>query len=402
VRRVLFVDDEPKILDGLRRMLRSLRREWQMDFAEGGRDALARLVDSPYDVVVTDMRMPGMDGAELLREVMIRCPSTVRIVLSGQCDRQTALEAVDSTHQFLTKPCDPELLIATLIHACQLRDNLADRAYRELVSRLTCVPSLPAAYDELIAELNSAAPSIRRIGETFARDAGMTAKIMQLIHSSFFGPAQRISDPVQAVSLFDVETIRALVSTTAAFAPFRAPDLPPAVVAQQVEHNRAVAVLAREIAIAEGRDASVVEDAYLAGLLHDVGILVIAEHMPRSFLATLAESACRGTPVCDVEQSSDGATHADIGGYLAALWGLPPRVVEAISLHHYPRRSADREFSVLTAVHVGGVIDSNRIAGAVGAAPSMDLEYLERIGCTERLPAWREICHSVQREGACV
>ncbi len=395
MRRVLFVDDEPKILDGLRRMLYSLRREWRMDFAEGGREALERLAASPYDVVVTDMRMPGMDGSELLREVMNRYPDTVRIVLSGQCDRQTAVAAVDSTHQFLTKPCDPEALISTLIHAFRLRENLVDKTYRELVSRVTYVPSLPAAYDELVAELKSSAPSMRRIGEILALDVGMTAKIMHLIHTSFFGPAQRISNPIQAVSLFDLETIRALVFSTAAFAPFRTPEMPVAVLEQLLDHSLTVAAAAREIAVAESQDAAVVEDTYLAGFLHDIGILVLAEHVPRSLRATLGDQRS----ICEVEMESVGATHGDIGAYLTALWGLPHQVVQAISLHHRPGSSADREFTPLAAVHVASAVDEKRFRNTEGAASPIDSEYLEGLGLSHRLGTWCDICRSVQAQG---
>lgn len=395
MRSVLFVDDEPKILSGLRRMLRSLRQEWRMDFAEGGREALERLAASPYDVVVTDMRMPGMDGSKLLREVMNRHPSTVRIVLSGQCDRQTALAAIDSTHQFLTKPCDPELLISTLIHACQLRENLVDESHRELVSRVSYVPSLPCAYDDLVAELKAAVPSAPRIAGILARDVGMTAKIMQLVHSSFFGPARRISDPVQAVRLFDLETIRALVFSTAAFAPFRAAEMAVPFLERLLDRSLAVAAAARRIAVAERQDALTVEDTYLAGFLRDVGMLVIAEHVPRSLRAALEQ----GSSVCQAEMEVVGAAHGNIGGYLAALWGLPRRVVQAITLHHRPGSTDDRGFTPLAAVHVAGAMDEERFLPGEPAAGSIDFEYTERSGLSGRLDAWREICRSGQLQG---
>jgi HD-like signal output (HDOD) protein len=400
MRRVLFVDDEPKILDGLRRMLRSLRREWTLDFAEGGREALARLAEAPYDVVVTDMRMPGMDGAALLREVVTRYPSTVRIVLSGQCDRQTVLGAVDSTHQFLTKPCDPESLITTLIRACQLRERLPDDDCRRIVSRVTSVPSLPGHYEALAAELKSALPSLPRVSEIVTYDIGMTAKIMQLTHTSFFGTAQRISNPKQAVSLFDLDTIRALVFSTAAFAPLCDPEIPIALLERLLDHSLVVAAAAREIAIAEQQDASMVDDAYLAGFLHDIGILVIAEHLPHQIRDVLTASANHRQPIADAEMGCAKVTHADIGGYLMALWGLSASVVDAITLHHAPGVSSDQRFTPLTAVHVASAIDEERFLDTLGAASSIDIEYLERLGLANRFDIWREICRSVQPQGA--
>ena len=98
MRRVLFVDDEPKILEGLQRMLRSMRHEWEMEFALGGPSAMEALNSRPFDVVVTDMRMPGMDGAMLLSQVRGLHPQIVRIVLSGHSDQELVLSSVGPAH----------------------------------------------------------------------------------------------------------------------------------------------------------------------------------------------------------------------------------------------------------------------------------------------------------------
>ena len=119
--RVLFVDDEPRVLGGLRRMLRPMRHEWQMEFAQGGPEALDALAEQSFDVIISDMRMPGMDGGELLTEVMRRYPETVRIMLSGQSNKETVLRSVGPTHQYLAKPCDPELLKRVIARAYALR-----------------------------------------------------------------------------------------------------------------------------------------------------------------------------------------------------------------------------------------------------------------------------------------
>jgi HD-like signal output (HDOD) protein len=144
----------------------------------------------------------------------------------------------------------------------------------------------------------------------------------------------------------------------------------------------------------------VVEDCYLAGFLHDVGVLVLGEHVPRTFLATMAVSMRRKRPICEVEQKSAGITHADVGGYLAALWGLPSRIVQAISLHHRPGISTDQGFAPLAAVHVASAVDEERFPDVEGAVSPIDLEYIERLGLSGRLDTWREVCRSVQSQGA--
>ena len=98
-KRILFVDDEALVLQGLQRMLRPLREEWDMEFAESGVKALELMAQHPFDVIVSDMRMPGMNGAQLLNEVMVRHPQTVRLILSGQAEKDLIVKCVGATHQ---------------------------------------------------------------------------------------------------------------------------------------------------------------------------------------------------------------------------------------------------------------------------------------------------------------
>src|SRR5215469_9947183 len=108
--RILFVDDEPKVLDGLRRLLRPQRLQWDMSFIEGGEAALALLDQSPFDVIVSDLKMPGMDGTALLERAREHHPQVVRIVLSEYADLEAAFRAAQVAHQLLLKPCDAEML----------------------------------------------------------------------------------------------------------------------------------------------------------------------------------------------------------------------------------------------------------------------------------------------------
>ena len=185
MKRILFVDDEPNLLEGLGRMLRPLRHTWGIDFARNGPEALDLLARTPFNVIVSDMRMPGMDGAQLLAEVRDRHPTIVRIVLSGQCDREALLRSVRVAHQCLTKPCDVETLRSTVTRACALRDLLENDKLQRLVSRLKSVPSLPDLYHQVMEELESPEPSIQKVGQIIAQDAGMTAKTLQTVNSAF-------------------------------------------------------------------------------------------------------------------------------------------------------------------------------------------------------------------------
>ncbi len=135
-RRILFVDDEPLVLQGLQRMLRTMRNEWDMAFAEGGEAGLALLAEAPFDVVVSDMRMPGMNGAQFLREVMRLYPTTVRLVLSGHADKDLVSQCVGVAHQYLNKPCDADTLKSTIQNALFLGNELASNDVKKIIGSI--------------------------------------------------------------------------------------------------------------------------------------------------------------------------------------------------------------------------------------------------------------------------
>ena len=219
-KRILFVDDEPKILEGLQRTLRSMRQEWEMQFAGSGQEALECLSKEPFDVVVSDMRMPGMDGAQLLKEVMRLYPQIARIILSGHSDQEIVLKSVRIAHQYLAKPCEAETLKSVVTRTCALRELLADDAVRRMVSNMDSIPSLPSLYAEIMEEIQSPNASIQRVGKIISKDMGMTTKILQLVNSAFFGLRRHVSSPSQAVSLLGLDTIRALVLSVHIFTHF--------------------------------------------------------------------------------------------------------------------------------------------------------------------------------------
>lgn len=133
--RILFVDDELLVLAGLGRMLRSQRQEWQMSFVQGGQEALDTLAVESSDVIVSDIRMPGIDGAKLLTEARKQYPHILRIALSGQANEETVMRTVGAAHQYLSKPCEAGSLKSTLTRGSSMRVLLASDELREAVAQ---------------------------------------------------------------------------------------------------------------------------------------------------------------------------------------------------------------------------------------------------------------------------
>jgi HD-like signal output (HDOD) protein len=393
MRRILFVDDEPKILEGLQRMLRSMRHEWEMEFADSGQSALEMLNARPFDVVVTDMRMPGLNGAMLLSEIRSVHPHIVRIVLSGHSDQDLILSTVLPAHQYLSKPCDPELLKQTVSRACALRDLLSNAALTLLVSQMESLPSLPSIYMQLMKEVESPDPSIKKIGEIISKDSGMTAKILQMVNSAFFGLRRHISNPGDAVSLLGLDIVKSLVLSIHIFSQFSETRIPGFSPTDLWDHNAAVGALAKNIAKAEKQNAQVVDDSFAAGLLHECGKLILAARLPKEYAQMLALISEENLPVVEAERKIFGAAHPEVGAYLLGLWGLPASIVEAVAFHHSPSECVGESFSPLTAVHVANYLEDERNSSPSEnvAAGVLDTAYLTRLGLEDRMDSWIEL-----------
>jgi len=393
-KRILFVDDEPNLLHGLRRMLRGMRREWKVAFALGGREALDILAKEPYDVIVSDMRMPIMAGDQLFTEIKKEYPHMVRIILSGHSDMEKSLKSVKVAHQYLSKPCNAEKLKATINHACELRKILNNERLLNIVSGIENIPSLPALYLEIVEELNSPYTSMKVIGEIISKDMGMTAKILQVINSAFFGLPQHISDPRNAVVFLGTDAIKGLVLVTGVFSILDQNSTGGLSIDRLWSHSMTVGSLARKIAQAERCEQQVVDDSLVAGMLHDVGRLLIAANLTEQYSETLAVAHENGCTLWEAERQILGTTHSEIGAYLLGLWGLPDSIIEVLAFHHYPEKGHIKTFSPLTAVHVADALEheTSEDNKAEDGFTVINETYLSELGLMDRLPQWRIIC----------
>jgi len=388
-KRILFVDDEPMLLQGLQRSLRSMRQDWEMAFVKGGKEALEAIDKQAFDIVVTDMRMPGMDGAQLLEEVKKRSPQTLRMILSGQSDRETILRAVNPTHQYLSKPCEGEELKARLLRALALRDLLENSELKDLVSRLHSLPSLPTLYFDLTAELSSAEPSLAKIGRLISADMAMTAKILQLVNSAFFGLRCQVSKASYAVELLGLDNVRALVLSTHIFSKFETNLFDDADLQYMWEHSLAAGSYAKRIAVLEHADSHVVDECFTAALLHDAGKLIMASVASQKYKTALQLVKTEGRGLVEAEREVMGCTHAEVGAYLFGLWGLPVPLIEAVAWHHKPLESLQAKFSALAAVHVASVYHEEKAGSSIKDTTLISSDFLSQIGCSEREKQWR-------------
>jgi HD-like signal output (HDOD) protein len=303
------------------------------------------------------------------------------------------LSSVGPAHQYLSKPCDPELLKETVSRACTLRDLLTNERLTLVVSQMQSLPSLPSLYMELMKQLELPDPSIKKIGATISQDPGMTAKILQMVNSAFFGLRRHISNPADAVGLLGLDIVKALVLSIHVFSQFSSTRIPGFSLEALWEHTMAVGALSKQIARAEKQTPQVVDDSFTAGLLHECGKLVLAARLPREYGEMLTLASTEELPMDEAERKVFGATYPEVGAYLLGLWGLPDSIVEAVAFHQSPSQCPRDAFSPLTAVHVADFLvgESNLASGTSAASAELDRVYLSRLGLDERMESWKAL-----------
>lgn len=387
MKRVLFVDDEPLVLDAMRALFRRQRLEWDMVFAAGGPQAIAELDGPMFDVVVSDMRMPMADGNAVLSAVRERHPAAARVILSGHAGRDAELAALTVAHQFVSKPCEPARLRGIIERACALPALIASERLRSVVGRLNRLPSPPQLYFDLTRATARSQVTMAELAALVEQDPAMATKVLQLVNSAIFGSTRVHSSVREALVYLGTERLKALALTAQVFLEGRGSggvDLE----AQQ-RHAVSVALLAQQCIA----DPARAETAYTAGLLHDVGTIVLGMCAPEEMQEAQRICDATGRPAHEVEQDLLGTNHADAGAYLLALWGLPLEIIETAQHHHQPDRAPT---DIAVAVHVADALlhDANPRTGA-HATSRLDLAFLEQSPFADRLPRWRALAADV-------
>ncbi len=386
--RVLFVDDEVAVLEGLENLLRKERHRWDMVFTTNADAALAEMARSDVDVVVSDMRMPGMHGSVLLTTVRDQYPGTARIVLSGHSEREAIVKSLPVAHQFLSKPCDVGALRTAIERTRELQMVLADEGVRRIVGKLHALPSVPQMHIDLTMTAAKPSSSIADIAKIVERDPAMSVKALQLVNSSFFGVACRVTSIQHAVSLLGIELFKGLALTAQIFA---SSDLRPVKGFSLLRIQQCSLGTAR-LAKLFLRDREHQEEAFTAGLVHDIGKVIIALGMPDQYADVVQRAKAEDTPLHIIEKETFGVSHAEVGAYLLGVWGLPFSIVESVAHHHNPSAVSTGEREVLAAVHVAdALLDTASAAPGSPRETRLDMHFLDSAGFAARLPHWREL-----------
>ncbi len=378
---ILFVDDDKDILMGYKNMLFTMRKKWDLYLADTVSKALEILNHNKIDIIVSDLKMPGLDGNDLLSIVKEKWPNIIRIVLSGHQDYSKIFTTTQNAHQFLSKPCDGAMLKAKIQRTYLLQGFMRDQRLKGIISGIDNLPTLPKIYMDLEKALSSEKSSMREIADIISHDITITAKILQLVNSAFFGLPTTISNISQAVQYLGINIIKSLVIYIKVFSMVdESPDK--RIFYKNIwEHSYKVANAAKAIAIAENFDKAEVEEAFLSGLLHDIGKIIMTkmDDYPKK---VLDHSKNNNISFSDAELDLLETSHAEAGAYLLGIWGLPDRIVESVAFHHFPSLISDMKFDTLAALHVANSIVGNT---------EFDNDYINVLNIKSDIPKYRKV-----------
>ena len=390
-KRILFVDDDKSILDGIRRVFRMTKNAWKMEFLTNAKDAIEVMKSTNYDMIVTDMQMPGINGLCLLEHVKDNYPAMIRFMLTGFADEDVRNKAYKWAHQFICKPFDTVYLRDMIASSFDLQNRFKSIDALEKSSSLCSLPTLPEAYKEVMDMLNDPSYSSRDIGTAISRDMGMSAKILQVANSSVAKDSNKVLDPIQAVIFLGLSTIEALILSEGVFNKLDQSVAEKFFVDSLQEHSLRVGCMARMICQNANLGPSDMESAMMAGILHDCGKVALISEFPEKYREAIELSRKEGIPLFQAELEIIGVSHDNLGGYLMHLWGLPTAIIESTSYHHEPEMlDAEGGMTVLKAVYLADQLDHLTSTGrGDGVMPRPNMIYLEDL---ELSHVWDEYC----------
>jgi len=377
--QVLFVDDEPSILRGLRSIFHR-ERNWDMAFAASAAEALRLMSSGPFDVLITDMRMPEMDGAQLLEVVQQQWPQTARIVLSGQSDPEALMRVFPTMHGFLAKPCSSAVLRSAIKRCTSVAAVTDNPTLRTIINRVEKLPSPSLQYLQLTRLASDPRSPLADITAVVESEPALALKVMQIASSSAFGGETSFTSIARAVQYLGLELIQAIALSTSLCSPFEGTQLPISSASLQ-SHAIRTATLSRAFI----QDTTGADLAFASGLLHDVGRIVLQLGLPAEYGRMCDEIRVTGESLVAAERRYFGADHALVGGCLMRLWGLPAQLIEAVEVHHMPSTASPAVADIVAVVHVAETLSDN------SDSTEIDVEFLRSRSLGSELPRWRDI-----------
>ena len=382
---ILLAVTDPQTLADINQ---TLGAGWEATSVASEADALAQLEERSFDALLVDFNLGSPDASELLNQTLEKRPETSRFLLAYEADLALIAAKVLGSHQILPKPIEPASLKTRIENG--VNDSNANESDSEPAKDAGGSPIIPSIYSEVLEAIESPGVADADVGDIIARDAELTAEVLRLTRSAYMGLPRNLSDPVEAVESLGLETVKALVMALRFLAEHSHLKRGYLSLDQLWQHSTKVAQIARDLVLFETKDRTLASQALVAGLLHDLGKVVLATNFDDLYGRVHSLARKQPVPLWDVEKEMFGANHGEIGACLAGMWDMPSCIVEAAAFHHEPPLGEHEHLTPLAAVHIANVLERElRPSDEFRVAPIINTTFLNELGLLQRLPVWR-------------
>ena len=385
-RTILVVDDEKATLNAFQRSLRG--KDFVIFTAGDGQSALDILAHENIDIIISDMRMPNMNGHQLLKKVKEMYPATTRLILSGYAEETEITKAIldGSSKMYLLKPWDSQMLIRTICKLLEVRELLQNRNLLLIINKMDGLHSLPRIFNKVMNMIDQEV-DMQRIAEVIEEDPVIAAKVLHIANSSFYGI--NTGSVGQAIVYLGLTAIKSIVLATS-FCDLL--EERAGMFGKDLLWNRASMMnrlVNRLYYKLMGRHIS--PTAATVGLLHDIGRVALLQQFPAEYTQMEAMLKERTDLLPDeLEREIIGISHQEVGGYLLDWWGLPHQIVESAMFHHDPFNNNVVDRELVAVVHIANYY-TQTMANA-GIKGILDNRTFSLLGITQ------EECEEIIRE----
>jgi HD-like signal output (HDOD) protein len=396
-RSIYVVDDQEPLLEVTVLGLRCMGSEWDVTGFADPFAALAAVKACEPDAVLSDQMMPGMEGSKLLEQVRVLSPNTIRLIMSGYVALDK-LTLITSAHQYIAKPFVPAKLRDLIHRSFVAQERILNQGLQMVVTSIRSIPSLPQAHHSLLKELEDNRNASTSIARLIGDDPGLTIKVLQLANSALFGPGYTVTNLIDAVNCLGTQMLSAIVLSQSVFRHYetlkhREVDLP-----KVWAHCWETGCLAQRLCRERKLPHHAGEEAFLAGVLHEVGRFLLFDNFPDQFQFACDGARTAKAPLTTCLREVLQITPSQMSAYVLELWGLPGGVINSISHLDNPEEEGSSKFSMTTALYVADHLASRKFPPDSFPLGEWNTSYLESIGCADEIPVWEEL--SMNPEGS--
>lgn len=347
-KKIMFVDDEKQILRSLNRLF--MDSEYEMVFMDSGEAAVAYLEENTVNMVVSDIRMPGISGFDLLRKVKAEHPETLRIALSGYTESKTIYKALEEniSKMYLFKPWNNADLRNLIEQMFALEVVLTDKKILEMINNLEDLPTLPTMYTK-INQMIQEDEDVERIAKLIESDQASATKILRIANSAYYGA--KTGSIVQAIMYIGLMNVKNIVLSNAIFNT----DGPNGDMITQLWKNAAHTNRYTTLIYRRFLGRAIPNIFASSGLLHNIGMVVLFSQQKSDISEVKGKSIQDKLDILLEEQKRMNLTHQELGGYLLNWWEMPLPIIEAALYHHEPMDDRIINRELVCAVHLASV-----------------------------------------------